>query len=90
MPVDPNNPHVDVAHELTRVSADFRYPCKDQPRPHISRIRAQDGWHPDGRAKFVEVVSEWQVKPCTHEHSATDIYCGGCMHQKGEKCGPDA
>lgn len=81
MPVDPNHKYVDQAHEKTIAGDGFRYSgCYNQPRPSTSRQTVQDGWNPDGRARFIEIESAWQEKPCTHDKREADPACRGCCN----------
>ena len=83
MPVDPNNPYVEVAHPKTigDASAGWRYGCHNKPRPagNVSVELVQLGWTEDGRRITEKVETRWLPGGCRHEKRATDPGCGGCQ-----------
>ena len=83
MPVDPNNPYVDVAHPKTigDASAGWRYSCHNKPRPagNVSVELVQLGWTEDGRRITEKVETRWLPGGCRHDKRAADPGCEGCQ-----------
>lgn len=82
MPVDKTNPYTDVAHESTKVGADYRYGCKNRPEstgPKVMQVRR--GYRPNGTIIFDWTKIDFKNIPCGHMTRTTDKACGGCKWQ---------
>ena len=88
MPVDPNNPYVEVAHPKTigDASAGWRYGCHNKPRPagNVSVELVQLGWTEDGRRITEKVETRWLPGGCRYDGKVTDPGCEGCQFNERE------
>lgn len=70
MPVDPNNPYADVAHEKTVQRAGWTDDGRRVMRPHVT--------------EWLTVNHEGKPMYCGHLMRLTDPQCTGCENRRDE------